>query len=112
MAILSADYSNLNHEEMAKTIGLKSKYVPMLLASFMEESTPMLRELKSDIDSNDFTKIASHAHSIKGSAGNLRLNEVYEMAKEMELSAKASDATFEYQIHLNAIAMAIKTIPN
>ena len=110
MAILSADYSSLDYEEMAKAIGLKPKHVPMLLASFMEEAQPILTALESSIDAKDYANIASSSHAIKGSAGNLRLNEVYEMAKEMEFSAKANEVDFDYKAHLEAVKTILETL--
>jgi len=110
MTILSADYTNLDYEMMAKEIGLKPKHIPMLIASFLEESQPIISSLKTAIESNDYNTIGLHAHSIKGSAGNLRLNEVYEMSREMELAAKADDSSFSYAAYLDAIMVAIATI--
>jgi len=110
MAILNADYTNLNYETMAKEIGLKPKHMPMLLESFLEEATPSLSAIAEAISSNDLTTLASQAHAIKGSAGNLRLNEVYEMTKDMELSAKENDVSFDYTAHLDAVKVAIATI--
>ena len=110
MPILQADYSNLNHEEMASQIGLKPKHIPMLVGSFMEESTSIMQNLKIAIESNDYTNIKMHAHSIKGSAGNLKFNEVYEMSKEVELAASESNASFNYLEYYEAINKAISTI--
>lgn len=110
MPLLTADYSNLNHEEMAASIGLKAKHVPMLIASFMEESVSIMEELKNSISAKDYDKIKSDAHAIKGSAGNLRLNEVYEMAKEMEFAAADSNEEFNYDSYLEAIQTALDTI--
>ena len=110
MPILTADYSNLNHEEMANAIGLKPKHIPMLVGSFIDESSSILKQLKDAIASKNFTNIKMHAHSIKGSAGNLKFNEIYEMAKEMELSAMDSKADFDYRAYFEAINSAIGTI--
>jgi len=110
MPILTADYANINYEEMAKAIGLKPKHMPMLIESFLEESAPVLEALGEAISSNDLSSIASHAHAIKGSAGNLRFNEIYEMTKEMESAAKSSDASFAYEEYLQALKQAVSTI--
>ncbi len=110
MAILSGDYTNLNYEEMAAAIGLKPKHMPMLLASFVEEAGSAIEQVQNAITSNDFTALAAQAHAIKGSAGNLRLNELYEMTKDMELSAKANDTSFDYQGHLDAVKCLMDTI--
>lgn len=110
MSILIADYSNINHDEMAQEIGLKAKHIPILVASFLEESVTILEKLQIAIESKNYQDIKSQAHAIKGSAGNLRFNEVYEMTKEMELSASDAKADFDYQAHLDAVKKAVKTI--
>ena len=112
MSILNPDYSNLNHEEMATSIGLKPKHIPMLIGSFLDESKGIMSSLESAIDAKNYTEIKSFAHSIKGSAGNLKFNEIYEMAKEVELSGAAADANFDYKSYFDAINKAILTIPS
>jgi len=111
MPILNPDYSNLNHEEMSAAIGLKVKHIPMLIGSFLEESQTIMGSLSDAIDSKNYADIKSHAHSIKGSAGNLKFNDIYEMAKEIELSATSSDENFDYKAYFEAIKTAISTIP-
>jgi HPt (histidine-containing phosphotransfer) domain-containing protein len=112
MLIENADYSNINFDEMAASIGLKPKHIPMLIGSFLEESVTILSNLEIAISSNDYTAIKIHAHSIKGSAGNLKFNEIYEMAKEMELSATDSNSSFDYSAYFEAIKSAVSTVPN
>ena len=110
MAILNPDYSSLNFEEMASAIGLNAKHMPMLIGSFLEESETIMEALKDAISKKDFSGIKSQAHSIKGSAGNLKFNEIYEMSREMELAATEGNADFEYQAHYEAVKSAISTI--
>lgn len=110
MAVLNADYSNLNYDEMAAAIGLNAKHMPMLIGSFMEESTSIMDSLGEAISNKDFTGIRSHAHSIKGSAGNLKFNEIYEMSREMELAASDNNEEFEYETYFEAIKTAMATI--
>ncbi|OHD96753.1 MAG: histidine kinase [Sulfurimonas sp. RIFCSPHIGHO2_12_FULL_36_9] len=110
MPILDADYSRVDYEDMAKAIGLKSKHIPILIANFIEESVSILDALEENIASRDYEKIRSSAHEIKGSAGNLKFNEVYDMAKEMEFSAAKQDMDFEYEDYFDAIKSAIGTI--
>ncbi len=111
MPILNPDYSGLNYEAMAGEIGLKPKHIPMLIGSFLEESDSIMGALQEAITNNNFEAIQSHAHSIKGSAGNLKFHEIYEMSKEMELAAAAKDDSFDYAGYFGAIASAIQTIP-
>jgi len=112
MAILTANYENINHEEMAASIGLKPKHIPMLIGSFLEESVDILANLTSAVEAKDYETIKSAAHAIKGSAGNLRFNEVYEMAKEMEFAGSDANTSFDYDGYLEAIKVAVGTIPN
>ena len=110
MAIISADYANINHEEMAKAIGLKQKHIPMLVGSFLEESVSILQNLTDAIESKDYEAIKSSAHAIKGSSGNLRFNEIYEMAREIEFAGADKDSSFDYDRYLVAIKAAVSTI--
>jgi len=110
MPITNPDYTNLNYDEMAKAIGLKVKHMPMLIGSFLEESAPILETLGSQIVANDYAGVRGSAHSIKGSAGNLRFNELSEMAREIEHAADAGDSSFDYNGYLDAMKQAISTI--
>ena len=110
MPIKNPNYANINQEEMAASIGLKAKHIPLLVGSFLDESKGILERLQSAIKAKEFAAIKTSAHSIKGSAGNLRFKEVYEMAKEMESAGEKSDASFEYQAYFDAIKKAIRTI--
>jgi len=110
MPILKADYSIIDYEKMAESIGLKAKHIPILLESFLEETLLILGSLQLSIDEMDYEKIESYAHAVKGSAGNLRFNEVCEMAGEMEKSAAKKSTDFDYKLYFDAINSALETI--
>jgi len=110
MPITNPDYSNLSYEDMALAIGLKLKHIPILIESFLEESASIIEKIQEAIDSKDYVAIQANAHSIKGSSGNLHFTDLYNMAKEMELSATDKNNSFDYALYLNAIKDAILTI--
>ncbi|QFR48367.1 Hpt domain-containing protein [Sulfurimonas lithotrophica] len=110
MPIVHADYSNLDHEEMAASIGLSAKHVPILIASYLEEADGGLAKLEESINKRDYAAIKADAHFIKGSSGNLKFNELYEMSKEMEFAGAEADESFDYEGYLKAIKEAISTI--
>ena len=112
MAIVDADYTNLNLDEMAAEIGLKPKHMPMLISSFIEEAGPILSSLEGAIATKDYPTIKLQAHSIKGSAGNLKFNAIYDMAREVEFAGNDANADFDYEGHLKAIQKALNTIPH
>jgi len=96
MPILQANYSNLNHEEMASSIGLNVKHIPILIDSFISESNGAITKLQEAIQAKDYESVRMHAHFIKGSAGNLKFNEIYEMSKDIEKEATNENADFDY----------------
>lgn len=65
-------------------LGIDKNDTLELLEDFFTEITTSLKELKEKIKENDYESICKISHSIKGSAGNLRINEIYELAKEIE----------------------------
>jgi len=110
MPILNADYSNLNHDEMASHIGLNVKHIPILIESFVQESNGAITKLQEAVQMKDLDAIHRHAHFIKGSAGNLQFKEIYEMSREMEMSATAENSDFDYLGYFEAIKAAFETI--
>ncbi|PHQ65666.1 MAG: histidine kinase [Sulfurimonas sp.] len=111
MPILTPDYSTLSHEDMASAIGLKLKHIPMLITSFLQETPPILQALEDAIDSKDYTAIKEHSHALKGSAGNLRFDDIYKMSKDLELAGSDTNKDFEYTAYLQALKDAVATIP-
>ena len=104
------NYANIDAEKMAANIGLKPKHVPILVGSFLEESQTILADLKKAIESMSFNDIEHHAHSIKGSSGNLKFDALYEMAKEMEFAAKEQKGDYPYAEVCEVIEKGIATI--
>ena len=111
MAILTPDYSSLDQEKMASLIGLKVKHIPLLINSFLEESTKIISKLELAIESADYETIRLNAHSLKGSSANLKFDDIFNMALSMEMASKENDVNFDYIGYLKAIKDAISTIP-
>lgn len=103
-------YGNINAEEMAAKIGLNARHIPILVQSFIDESTQIMGSLEAAIEKKDYAEIGNTAHSIKGSAGNLKFDEMYELAKEVELSAKAAKEDYPYVAACASLKNAISSI--
>lgn len=110
MSIRQANYANLDHVEMAASIGLNVKHIPILIDSFLSESNSAITKLQDAIENKVFEEISKNAHFIKGSAGNLKFDEIYTMAQELELNANNRNPDFNYVGYFNAISEAILTI--
>jgi len=103
-------YDNISAEEMASKIGLNVKHIPILIQSFTDEGTGIIQQLEEAVSVMDYDGIARAAHSIKGSSGNLKFIEMYELAKEVELSAKDKVEGFPYAEACASIKKAIESI--
>ena len=103
-------YNNISAEEMAAAIGLNVKHIPILVQSFTDESSSILDNLEAAINANNYEDISSHAHSIKGSSGNLKFTEMYDLAKDMELSAREGKADYPYAEAYASLKKAIQSI--
>jgi len=72
---------------LAADIGLDEEEMLELVELFFETSISDLEKLKKALDQNDAETVSETAHSIKGAAGNMRFEEIYEMARQIEKNA-------------------------
>ena len=59
-----------------------------LLHDFFENTKIQLKELEQAIKENNFEQVTQIAHSIKGAAGNLRMNDIFELSKKLEFMGR------------------------
>jgi len=78
----------IDFESIANRLGFESDDLLMLFSIFNDSAKESISDLKSSIKDNDFTQIKSLAHSIKGSAANLMLEDIETLAQTIESSAK------------------------
>jgi PAS domain S-box-containing protein len=88
--------SGLDMVKLQKELMLEYDDIVMLLGVFLKKLETLLPELDQAISKSDFAKIAKHAHSIKGSSANFRMEEVQKLAKSIEDSASKEEA-FDYR---------------
>ena len=78
----------MNFNELAENVGLREDEFLELVELFVETGMSDLNKLQCAILEGDADKAASAAHSIKGAAGNLGFQEIYEVAKRIEEKAR------------------------
>jgi len=100
----------VNSKEIASVLGISEAHIPLLVGSFLDESKEILENLFSGIEAKDYTEITLHAHSIKGSAANLRFNDISELAKSIELASKAQDGSFAYDERSKELKALIEAV--
>lgn len=75
-------------ENTAKALGLQLPIFKTILKTFIASIDKDLKSLEDCINEGDLEKIRAASHKIKGAAGNLKINNVFEVTKDIELSAK------------------------
>ena len=55
-----------------------------MLELYVNRTSSDLAALKAALDAGDAQRIHETAHSIKGSSGNIGLNDLYDLAKEID----------------------------
>ena len=76
--------------ELTERLGLDVEDIRELLELYVETTTSDLAQLKGAIETKDAELAHAKAHSIKGASGNLGLDEMYELAKEIDDPARAN----------------------
>ncbi len=78
----------IDRERALRELEIPPELLDELLGIFIEQTGPALQTLAQAILANNYEEIRKSAHFIKGSAGNLRMEEIQGIAGEIELGAK------------------------
>ncbi len=100
----------LDVEKLTKELMLTSDELRMLLTLFIKKMQTTLPELYEAIKNREYRKIALKAHSIKGSSGNFRIEELLKNAAEMEQMAKHENHEYDYKAIFEKIQKKIESI--
>ena len=101
--------NKIDLQTIADELDFDLEDVQMLVEVFLSEANKSLESLKKAIDANNLEDIFRYAHSIKGSASNLTLQEISNTAKEMEDSAR-KNTPFDYKTTFETLKQLIDNI--
>lgn len=89
--------------------GISEDVYDDLVKDFLAQAHESLDKLKGLLNNQDFTGVKGTLHFIKGSSGNLRLSEIYELVKGLEEKAveKNEQALKEGVVQLEALIAAL-----
>ncbi|HIP46895.1 MAG TPA: Hpt domain-containing protein [Campylobacterales bacterium] len=73
---------------LAEALEFDIEDVKILLELFVENAQVSLANIEDAIETNDIQAIQNEAHAIKGSASNLMLADIQDMARDMENAAR------------------------
>lgn len=74
----------IDKKQAAGELGIPEELYNNIFEVFIQETACSLAKIDGFRTNKDFEGLRQAAHSIKGSAGNLRINEIYAAAKEIE----------------------------
>ena len=78
----------LDLDLLSSELGFDRDDVVMLLELFLEGAQVSLANMEEAIEENNTTIISQEAHAIKGSAANMMLADIVDIANELEVSSK------------------------
>ncbi len=78
-------------KETAAELGLEIDEFKSLIQIFLDTAKTDIEKLHSAVHLNDAPAASKAAHSIKGAAGNLRLNSLFELAQRCEQEARNNE---------------------
>ncbi|MBF0199225.1 MAG: Hpt domain-containing protein [Planctomycetes bacterium] len=84
---------------LTEELELDQEDIVELLNDFREFLEGVKPDLEKVVSAGDASAVRSLAHSIKGSAGNLRVGEVYRVAKDLQDAADGKDVEKLKSIH-------------
>jgi CheY-like chemotaxis protein len=109
-ALLKGRVEGLNCEKLNQELMLSGDELIMLIELFIKKMAKQIPELEDAIKARDYKKIALIAHSIKGSSGNFRLEEVQEDSSKIEKMAKNKEGDYNYEAMLENIKNRLSKI--
>ena len=77
-------------KSLSENIGIDEDTYLIILDKFYERTIEDMDVIETAMDECKSDQAARGAHSIKGSSGNLGLDDIYELAKEMEEKARSN----------------------
>lgn len=99
----------INRDQIAERLGFQRSDIDMLLAMFSKNAAASLAEMSQMIEENSMQGIADTAHAIKGSAGNLKLDDIYNLALSIEQAAKNSEPA-DYSAYHKQLATLLELV--
>lgn len=99
----------IDKDKIALQLGFKRSDFNSLLVMFSQNAETSLEEMKKSIDEKDMQGIADASHAISGSASNIQLNEIYELAMTIELAAKKGENT-DYHLYYQQLKTLLDLI--
>ena len=97
-------------EQLSGRLGLEKEEFLELAELFLETGASDIGRLEAALQEENVDEVVKSSHSIKGASGNLGFTEIFEVAKGVELNARANslegatEAVNTLKSHLDQLA--------
>jgi len=78
----------VSKQALMDKLGFNEEDLIMLFSVFIKSSKDNLERFRIAIEDDDYNTIYICSHSLKGSSGNLMLDDVYALSREVETASK------------------------
>ena len=78
-------------QQLASRLGIDEEDFMELVELFVATSLGDIEKIKKGVAEESSAEAAAASHSIKGAAGNMGFDEIFTLAKNMEMQAKQGD---------------------
>jgi two-component system sensor histidine kinase/response regulator len=85
---LPARLPGINIENALKSLNIDSNIFKSILIKFLRGNKDTMSKIRSAFESKDWKLLLQMSHSLKGSAGNIGADELYNAAMELEIASK------------------------
>ena len=101
--------TKIDFDRIAEDLGFEQEELTMLVGLFLESSKEEIEKMKAALDRYDLETIYKSAHTIKGSSGNLYLQDIFEISKFIELNARKG-SSIDYKSKIKELESLINAI--
>lgn len=82
---------NIDIKKISDDIGIDEKMFVDLVGDFLTQFGKSMGEMEEAVSASNYETMGRIAHFIKGAAGNLRINEMFELSKVIESAVKGGN---------------------
>ncbi|MFH0985146.1 MAG: Hpt domain-containing protein [Candidatus Omnitrophota bacterium] len=101
---------DLDKKKIAEELGISGEMYNELLRDFTSQAETVLPQLQAAVKVKDFQQITERGHFIKGSAGNLKIHELYLIAKEIEAGGKEGKDMETIRTHVESFKSLLEEL--
>ncbi len=100
----------INVQEALHSLDIDMATFKRILIVFLKNNRDSGQKIKDAFDNNDLDLLQRLAHTLKGGAGNIRANQLYEDAKALELAIEGENLNDSYEILIEKLDLSLNQV--